>query len=300
MKLSKAHLAIAAFVCTNIIWGAALPIYKWSLENIDPFLFAFFRFFLAALIIFPFTKYKLKIHKVDYLTLVGASLSGITLCITFWFLGLKLSESINASIIGSAGPLFTLIVAVLYLHEKLKMKTIIGSVISFIGIMIIVWRPDVNSGSVLGNVFFFLATISGMIHGILIKRLSGKYNFLSLTFWTFLIGALGLMPLALYSTYAHGFFTNINYQGIIGLAYGTIFSSVIAYALFAYGMKFLPVNETGVFSYIDIIVTVLVALPLLGESITLPYVIGSVLVLGGIYITETKRFSHHYHKLKHV
>jgi drug/metabolite transporter (DMT)-like permease len=303
MKLSKTYLSVAAFLCTNIIWGAAFPIYKWSLENIDPFTFAFFRFFLAALIILPFTKYKLKIHKDDYLTLIAASLSGITLCIIFWFLGLQLSASINAPIIGTTGPLLTLLFASFFLHEKLKKRTIVGSILSFVGVLFIVIRPLLDSGlggNVQGNIFFLLATITGIIHGILIKRLAGKYNFISLTFWTFLIGAIGLMPTALFSTFQHGFFPNINYQGILGLIYAAVFSSVIAYSLFAYGMKYLPVNETGIFAYVDPIFAIIVAIPLLGEKITLPYVIGSVLVFAGIYITEMKLFYHPYHKLKNV
>ncbi len=45
---------ILALIITNIIWGAASPIFKFALQNIPPFTLAFIRFFFAGLLFLPF------------------------------------------------------------------------------------------------------------------------------------------------------------------------------------------------------------------------------------------------------
>jgi drug/metabolite transporter (DMT)-like permease len=301
MKLSKVQLAILALIVTNIIWGAAFPIYKWALENIEPFTFAFIRFFTAALIILPFVANKLSIRREDYLNVAAIALTGASLTVSLWFLGLQQANSINAPIIGSTGPIFLMLFAFFFLKEKLRIQTIIGTLISLAGVIFIVLRPALeasNDGSVVGNLFFLFATLSGIIHAILVKKMAGKYNLISINFWTFLIGSLTLMPLALYETYTYGFLTGINIQGITGLVYGTLFASVAAYTLLAYGLKYIQVNEVGIFSYIDPIIAALIALPLLGEEITFTYLLGSFLVFLGIYVAEGRIHYHPFHRLK--
>lgn len=301
MKLSKLQLAILAFILINIIWGAAFPIYKWSLENIEPFTFAFLRFFIASFIIFPFVMHKLKIKKEDYKTVLAIALTGVALEVPLWYLGLQLTASINAPIIGSLGPILLLVFATFFLREKLKFKTVVGTVLSLVGALFIVLRPALESGegtSIIGNVFFLMATLSGVIYTLLMKKLAGKYNLFVLTYWAFLIGSLAIMPLALYETYMHGFLHEINIQGVTGLLYGIVFSSTIAYLLWAYGIRYLKANEAGVFSYIDPIIAAIVAMPLLGEAITPTYIIGAALVFFGIYIAEARLKYHHFHKMR--
>lgn len=301
MKLSKVHLAVLALISTSIIWGAAYPIYKWSLQDIEPFTFVFLRFFIAALIIIPFAAKSLHIDKADYKKLVGASLAGVSLTVSFWFFGLLLAPSINAPIIGASGPIFILIFAWFFLHEKLKTKTIVGTVISLLGVVFILIQPFLQhtvNGSFVGNLFFILATLCGVIHTVLVKQLAAKYNLLALTFWTFLIGSIAIMPLALYETYRFGFLQDISAQGLFGIGYGAIFSAAAAYSLLAFGLKYIKANEAGIFAYIEPIIAALVALPLLGEEITSTYLLGAILVFLGISIAETKFPHHHYHRMR--
>src|SRR3989337_3866488 len=101
-QLSKYQCAILALIGANIIWGAAPPIFKWALEDIGPFTLAFLRFFIAAIIILPFAYKSLFVERQDYLKLFLIGFFGVTLNISFFFLGLKFAPSINASVIGSA------------------------------------------------------------------------------------------------------------------------------------------------------------------------------------------------------
>src|SRR3989344_9043080 len=115
LRLSKHHLAIFALIIANIIWGAASPIFKWSLQDIQPFTLAFLRFFIGALLLLPFTLHNLHIQKRDWVKLSLLSLSGITINISFFFIAIQMTSSINAPIIASAAPVFIIVGSFLFL-----------------------------------------------------------------------------------------------------------------------------------------------------------------------------------------
>src|SRR5258708_287477 len=106
MNLSKRQLAILALIANNIIWGAAPPIFKWSLIGIPPFTLAFLRFFIACILIFPFICKDLSIKNKDIPKLFILAVFGIVINISFFFLGLQRATSIDVSIIASAAPVF--------------------------------------------------------------------------------------------------------------------------------------------------------------------------------------------------
>ncbi|MBI2443441.1 MAG: DMT family transporter [Candidatus Levybacteria bacterium] len=301
LKLSKHHLAVFALIIANLIWGAAAPVFKWSLQDIEPFTLAFLRFFIAALILLPFTMHKLHIKKQDWTKLALLSILGITISISLFFIGLTMSSSINAPIIGSSAPVFIILGSIFFLGEMPKRKVIIGTVTSLIGVLIIVLQPIIEKGmdgTVIGNLLFIFAMFGGVGHTILLRGLAKSYSALTLTFWSFLIGSVTFIPMMFGEVQTHGFLTNLSNQGLIGILFGAFLSSALAYYLFNLALKYMVASEASIFTYMDPIIAILIAVPLLNESITVTYLIGSALVFLGISIAEKRVHWHPLHKLK--
>lgn len=297
---NKRKLAIIALILANIIWGASLPIYKWTLEQVQPFTFAFLRFFISFLILLPFVKNNFEFEKKDIPKLIFASIVSITIQIPLLFFGLQLAPSINAPIIISAGPILLLGSSVIFLKEKISPKLLAGTLISLFGVMILMFNPALESGfsgAVLGNFFIFLATICSVIQALVIKKIVERNGALITVFLTFLIGSLTLMLPALLEYNSSGLFL-INIKFLIGIFYAVILSSILAHYFLFFGLKNIKVSETGVFTYVDPIATILVAIPLLHEVITESYLIATVLVFLGIYIAEGRIHYHPFHLLK--
>ncbi|MFN4213035.1 MAG: DMT family transporter, partial [Microgenomates group bacterium] len=125
---------ILALIITNIIWGGASPIFKFALQNIPPFTLAFIRFFFAGLLFLPFVFfYYQKLSLKRWLEVFLVSFFGIFVNITFFFLGLQKTESINVPIIASSGPVFLYIFSIIFLKEKPKLKVFSGVMISLLG-----------------------------------------------------------------------------------------------------------------------------------------------------------------------
>lgn len=301
MTLSKTQLAVLALIIANLIWGAAPPIFKWSFAEIQPFTLAFLRFFLASAIIYPFVRKKLKIHQEDWAILMFISVIGLTFHIAYYYIGLKLSSSINVPIISSAAPIFIIIGSTIFLHEKIKKKMVQGTLISLLGVIIIVLRPIFENGmdsSLIGNILFIVSMGLSVFYTLLLKEIAPKYNPLTLTFWIFFITSLSFLPLVFLESNNTSQLLSLDAKSIFGIIFGAVFCSVVAYTLQTFAIKYISANEVAVFSYVDPIIAIFIAKPLLGESITTTFLIGSILIFFGIFISENRLHYHPFHLLK--
>lgn len=300
-KLSTTQGAIIALIVANIIWGAAPPIFKWSLQDIGPFTLAFLRFGIAALVFLPIAWGHYKIEKRDILKVVIMVFLGITINITFFFYGLELAPSINASIIGSAGPIFIIIGSFLFLKENPKKKVILGAGIGLLGVLALILIPLFKSGSnlsSLGSLFFVLSVLGSVGQTLIARRIMAKYLAITIAFWSFTIGAFTFLPFFISEVAHRGFLPNLTYQGAIGIIFGAFLCSALAYFLYYYALRYLQAAEVSIFVYIDPVVTVLIAIPLLGEIPDLTFMLGAILVFGGIFIAENRLHWHPLHLFK--
>lgn len=295
MRLSKYHLAILAIILTNIIWGASAPIFKWALEDVHPFTFAFLRFFIAALILLPFTLHKLVLNRDQFVKLLTLSFIGFFIHISLFLFGLTLASSINAPIIASSAPALLIIGSVIFLKEKIKRYVVFGTTVSFIGILIIILRPLLDQGvdtQIIGNLLFLFSTISLVGYTLLLKRFRLRLSTITITFWLFAISALFFFPFFLWESAQFSSITNLSTKATLGIVFAGVFTSVVAYVCYNYALKYIHANETGVYMYIDPIATVAIAIPLLGEKITETFIIGSFFVFIGIFIAQ-RRIQYH-------
>ena len=112
---------ILALIIANIIWGAASPIFKFALQNIPPFTLAFIRFFFAGLIFLPIALNKWQhLTLKQWLEIILVGFFGITINISFFFLGLEKTESINIPVIASSGPVFIYLLSIIFLKLVLR------------------------------------------------------------------------------------------------------------------------------------------------------------------------------------
>lgn len=300
MRLSHTKQAILALILANIIWGAASPIFKWSLLDIHVFSLAFLRYFIPTVAIGLFCFRELGIDKKDLKKFFLSAFFGITLNISLYFIAIQHTQSINQPIIASAAPVFTIIGAILFLNERPKRKVLLGNLIGLTGILVIVVMPFLEhsrDGSVFGNLLLVASTIVAVVNTIVSKELLAKYNPLTVTFWVFLIGSLTFLPLFIGESLRYGMLTGLTIQGEVGILYGSLFSSFFAWFLFYWGLKYILASETVVFSYIDPVTALLIAAPLLHEYPSPLFVVGCFLVFFGIYVAEGRLHWHPLHKL---
>ncbi|MFH0863944.1 MAG: EamA family transporter [Candidatus Gottesmanbacteria bacterium] len=291
--MSARKKAILALIIANIIWGGASPIFKWGLTNIAPFTLAFIRFAGAAIIILPFTYKKIfNINKQYINKIILFGFLGVTLNISFFFAGLKLSPSINASIIAATEPLILLLIGAFLLKENVERHEIVGTLISLFGVFTIILLPILSNGlsgelMALGNFFFIIAALGAVGQAFFGKQLFKYNDTLPITFWSFLIGAVSFLPVFIIELIDNPlWYQHLDKPGLTAIFYGIFFSSALAYFLYDWGLSKIEASETGIFTYIMPITALLIAVPFFGEKITWQFILGTLFIVTGIIIAQ--------------
>ena len=291
---AKAYLALSIMA---VIWGAALPLVKPSLDFVSPLQFLYFRYLIAAPLLLPvfiFYLFKLKPSIKTLLTIVALEFLGTAVNLPILYYGLKLTSSIEASLIGAAGPVFTVLGGIIFLHEKESRREWRGLALSFLGTLLLIIEPLLtgrNHGvgfSMLGNglvltynliyvVYVLLAKVHyKKIPKILVSSLS--YPVALLSFWLLLtITGLSASPSLLAIP-----------QVALASGYMAIFGSIVAWTLFLYGQNLIEASEASLFTYLQGVVAIPVAWLFLQEVPTWPMGLAIILIAGGVILAEKR------------
>ncbi len=285
---AKAYLAL---ITMAVLWGAALPIVKPSLEFVSPIQFLYLRYLIAAPLLLPvliFYLFKIKPSVKTLLKIIALEFLGTAINLPLLYYGLKLTSSIEASLIGAAGPVFTVLGGIIFLHEKESRREWRGLALSFLGTLLLVIEPLLtgrNHGigfSLLGNglvltynliyvVYVLLAKVHyKKIPKILVSSLS--YPVALLSFWLLLtLAGLSSSPSLLAIP-----------QVALAAGYMAIFGSIVAWTLFLYGQNLIEASEASLFTYLQGIVAIPVAWLFLAETPSWPMGLAIVLIVYGI------------------
>lgn len=316
--------ALVAILVATAIWGFAPPIIKNTLDYIPPFSFLFYRFLIVCIILFPFMYLELRRHNVSLREFPALAVSGILgqSSLALLFLGLKYTSSLEVAVLGIIAPLLMVVAGHYFFNERVKKQIQIGLVIATVGTLILALGPILDleatpssrMESVIGNSLIVVYNLLWTGHVLWSKRIRGensprvdgvakffgipvprkKYSSELVTGVSFYVGLFTMIPFyILESTGRFGSSSfsifELNGNGWLGLLYMAILSSIVAYGLFEWSLKYLKVSDTVIFSYISPLFTLPAAFFILGELPTKDIVLGAGVVALGILVAEKKK-----------
>ena len=174
-------------------------------------------------------------------------------------------------------PVIVMIVCPLLFKEKLTGKQILCFVMSTLGLVLITGTAGGGSQDLLGIAFglgaaLFYATV--MLLNKFIKGVTGLHR----TFIQFLAAIVVLIP---YVCCTSGFtLGGLSTNGWVALLVVGIVHTGITYCMYFSALKELLGQQVAILSYVDPLMAVLVSVVWLHESITIPQIIGGLLILG--------------------
>lgn len=285
---------------TVTIWGIAGPVIKYTLGGLSPLLFLTYRLALSSLVaIFLILITKLQKPKsfADLILILIYALLTSTFALGFLFLGLKETSVLEMSIMDLVGPILIVLAGGIFLKERITKTEKIGMLIAFIGTTLTIIEPiladGLEIGKASGNFLILLSLIVGAISAVILKELLRRgYSPLGLVNISFIVGFLSLIPFAIRESGLTNMVKIITtlplaYHG--GVFYMALISGTLAYFLYNLSYKSIEISEAALFSYLIPIVSALIAVFFMGEEITLPFIIGAVIVSIGVLIAEVKK-----------
>ena len=277
---------------TIIIWGTTFISTKILLVDFQPVEILFFRFvmgLLALLIIYP---HRLKTTtKRQELTFALAGLCGICLYYLLENIALTYTMASNVGVIISVAPFFTAIMSHLFLKEegKLRANFFIGFVVAMIGIFLISFNGSKLELNPVGDLLALLAAFVWACYSILTKKISSYgYHTILTTRRVFFYGILFMIPtLFMFDFHLElSRFTNPVYLfNIIFLGIG---ASALCFVSWNLAVKVLGAVKTSIYIYMVPVITVVTSTLILHEQITALSIIGTLLTLAGLFLSERK------------
>ena len=283
-----------------VIWGIAPSVIKFALGELPPFLFLAYRFFITTLVLLPFylaSKNK-GFDKSDFLLIILVSLLGSTFNLGLLFYGTNLTTSLDSSLISATSPILVILAGVMFLGDRVTAREKFGVFITILGTIIIALQSFFEFGtpfkhSILGNFVIFLSNVAFAAYLILSKKALRKgISPFTITFMMFLIGLITTIPLAFAESGTLNLIPklmSISLPAQLSVIYMALLSGALAYILYQMAQKSIEASEASVFNYLPPIVTAPVATLWLHEKLTLPYIIGSVVIALGVFLAEWKK-----------
>lgn len=289
--MSSRTKALIAIILAALLWSTA-GLSKIIVRELDPYVAAFLRFFVASIVILPiFLRSDIK-RKHILRDLVPFSLLA-TLNILFYYLGLSLSTA-NASTLTYAGaPMLTAILAHYLIGERLNMQKILGILVGFVGILFIALLPAISagesiSGSIPGNMYFVFAAVLWSFYTIGSRRAIAGKNYSPVTVTgVFLFTTTAVFFIISLFTFRAAYIPIlVRPSTILLILHLGIIVTVVTYLLYQWAIKHSSATTASLQNYIGPVFSILVNVSVLKETITPGFAIGAALVLIGVVITS--------------
>jgi drug/metabolite transporter (DMT)-like permease len=199
--------------------------------------------------------------------------------------------SVAAIFVCLLSPILITLLSTRLLKEALTRKQVIGIGVAVIGTLLVVTGGTVSlfSGGdfFLGSLVLLITPVLWATYSILGRKMIDKYDPFLVVAYITLIGGLCLIPYALVEGSLHHIF-NITFNGWLAILYLAITCSLLGYYLWFYMLKWIGAAKTSSFLFAEPLITVLFTAVFVGEEITLPILVGGVLIFMGVRVITTK------------
>lgn len=283
-------------VFATLFWSGAFIAGKYTVPYIPVFTLTFLRFFVATIILYFVVKYnkgkknldfKLKREHCPIFLFTG--LVGMMGYHVLFFTSLKYTTAINSSIIAATNPIITIILAYFFLKQKMKGLQAVGVIVSFVGVVLTItgadWEIFKTFAFNKGDLWMLAAAVAWASYGVYSKSKASHIPPLALTYYSFLVCTVALIPFALWEQ-PWTFLGQVPAAGYVAVLYMSIFPSVIGYLVQQMAIQQIGPGKSAIFVNLVPFFSMMLAVFILGEQLEPVKVLTAMLIILGVYICQ--------------
>ena len=287
---------IVAFL-TVAVWGTTFVWTKLLIINgLSPAQIFTLRFIIAYVLLTGFSLWRGR-HKWlsdnwrDELTMMALGLTGGSMYFLTENESLRFTTATNTSLIVCSCPLFAmLIIALFYRSERFSARQVWGSIVALAGMAAVVLNGHfVLHLSPLGDTLALSACICWALYTLLMKPVMGRYPAMFITRKVFFYGILTILPYYIFVPDMPSWDVLMRPEVALNLLFLGSVASMLCYLTWSWCMKGLGAVICTNWVYVNPITTIIAAWLILGEQITTYFLLGSVLIIAGMYLSSKKK-----------
>ncbi|MFO7986954.1 MAG: DMT family transporter [Desulfatiglandaceae bacterium] len=287
-------LVYLELIFTAIFWGGTFVAGRIVAPEVGPFSAAFLRFLTASvcLLALNWRSYGGGMSLPDRRLLISLILLGLTGVFSynvFFFMGLERIEAGRASLIIANNPVFIALFNALIFRERLYPLAVAGILLSLTGAGIVITRGNMvhalEGGVGPGELFMFGCVLSWSAYSLIGRRVLIRLTPLVSVTWASVLGMAALAPPAC----MEGLFSEIGTLSApawMGILYLGIFGTVAGFVLYYRGIREIGPARASQFINLVPVSAILMAALILDEPLTPSLMVGGLLVLTGITLTN--------------
>jgi drug/metabolite transporter (DMT)-like permease len=272
---------------TLVLWASAFAGIRAGLTAYDPATMALLRFGVASIALAIYavvTKVRLPARQ-DLPRLAVAGFLGITVYHLALNYGERSVEAGAASLIVASAPVWTSLLATLFLGERLRLLGWAGIALSFIGAALISLGQGDGLSLNLGVGLVLLAAISQSTYFVIQKPILRSYRAIEVVSYVTWVGTLMLL------VFLPGLITDMQaapLDATLAVVYMGIGPGAVAYAAWAYVLSRMQASTASSLLYVVPVIAFIIAWFWLGEIPTYMSIVGGALALAGVALVNKK------------
>jgi drug/metabolite transporter (DMT)-like permease len=190
-----------------------------------------------------------------------------------WIEALKYMNPNNASALSYTTPIFTLLLAKAFFHERIHRNIWAAVALSIIGTLIVLYPSLNDSFALYPSIMAFISSILWAIYDMICKHQAiQNEHFITQAFYSTGFAGLIILPFALYQWQSVGLSEWASYSAIAGIRVANIIALFLAY-------KFAPIHLLVPYSYLRIVFMALLSFIAFGTSLPLNTCVGVTLII---------------------
>lgn len=274
---------------TALFWAGHWIVARAVHPHVSPVSLAFWRWaaaiaFLAPLAL-PLLLREWPAVRAAWRPILFFGTCGTVLYNAVGYVGIKQTTATNAVLFQSVTPALIPLLAFLIFRDRIRVRTILGLALSFLGVLAIVLRLEPRAlltlGANPGDLWLLANVALWALYTACLRWRPRDLNPLAFMLAVMLAGMLTGLPATLVDYAAGGRFEP-TWGSVLGTLYLGLFPSVICYVLWNRGVAEVGPARAGVYLHLIPLLGALMAVALLGEQLHLYHLVGIALILLGI------------------
>ena len=227
----------------------------------------------------------------DELLMVALGMTGGSLYFLTENSAMNYTTTTNTSIIVSLCPLFaSAFIGLFYKSERLSRLQSFGSLMAAAGVFVVVMNGHfVLHLSPLGDALAFGACLCWAFYSLLMIPANKRYDALFITRKVFFYGLVSMTPYLIIYPELNIHLLLIQPEMMWNLLFLGCVASMLCYLMWAWVLKRLGAVVATNYVYLNPVITIVFAWIILAEEITPWFIFGTLLILFGMYLVDTKR-----------
>jgi drug/metabolite transporter (DMT)-like permease len=236
---------------------------------------------------------KERVERKDLAVIMGSGLLGFVISQTLTAWALNYTSPVYFSLIAALTPVATMLMAMLFIGEKISVRGVVGVVMGIGGAVLMAWMSGLGdatgSNDLLGIALAVLSLLTWAIYLIATRKVSGKYTAVTQMKWVFLISSIAVLPFSVDDLMASKLYSaEWQWSGVMEMAFIVVFATVMGYFAIPFAMKYLRATTVSVYTNLQPVVASLVAFALGQDSLTWDKPLAAALVLLGAWMVTRK------------